>query len=77
MARMKYDPEYHKNLKVATTKGPLADVRGDRRRLECGVDVRTGLPCYILDRKQVISQEDVWALGVGYDKLPSVSNIRK
>jgi len=78
MARKRYDPEYHQNLRIATTPGPIGDVRGgSRKRLEVGVDVRTGLPCYILDRRDVISQEDVFALGLGIDRLPAVSNIRK
>jgi len=78
MRKTKYDPEIHVNLRTATTKGPIADVRGgDRRRLEVGVDARTGRPVYVLDRREVISQEDAWAMGTGADRLPAVSNIRK
>jgi hypothetical protein len=77
MAKQKYDPAIHKNLKIATTKGPIADVRGNRRRLEHGVNIETGLPVYVLDRRDILTLEDVWALGAGYDRLPPVSNIRK
>jgi len=73
----RYDPEYHKNLKLANTKGPIASVRGNRARLESGVDIRTGQPVYILDRRDVLTLQDVWALSVGHDKLPPASNIRK
>jgi len=69
---IKYNPEIHKNLRRATTR------LKNGHRLETAVDVSdNNAQVFVLDRREVLSLEDGYALSVGKERLPPPSNIRR
>ena len=68
----RYNPEIHRNLRPATTK------LKNGHRIETAIDISNdNMQVFILDRREVLSLEDGFALSAFKDKLPPVSNIRK
>lgn len=71
---MRFDPDKHR------LAGPANKYRGmdpELRRLEIAYDRRTNEMLYVLDRKEIISDEDAWALSGGRDKLKPLTNTRR
>jgi len=69
---MRYDPARHRNLRPAT------DNHASSGRVEVAIDIVTGKQVFILDRKEVLSNEDGFAISTNRVKLPSaISNIRR
>jgi len=65
----RYNPEIHKNLRPATS------CLKNGHRIETAIDISDGnVQIFILDRREVLSLEDGFALSAMKDRLPPVSN---
>lgn len=71
---MRYDPDKHR-LAGPANKYPGMDPQ--LRRLEIAYDRKTNEMFYVLDRREIISDEDAWALSGGRDRLKPIYNLRR
>ena len=69
---MRYDPERYVGLKPATTIPGVGS-----RRVETATDRVTGRMVFVLDRKEILPEEDGFALSVGRDSIADISNLRR
>jgi hypothetical protein len=71
---VKFDPEKHR---LAGPANNYTGMHPSLNRLEIAFDRKTGRQLYVLDRKEIISTEDAFALSTGRDRLKEITNIRR
>ena len=71
----RFDRSQYKNIRLATNVPGLTLNEG--HRLETAEHVESGAQVFVLDRREIISAEDGFALGTGKDKIPPTSGSYK
>jgi len=71
MKGKKFDRSQYKNLRPATKVEGMELHEG--HRLEVAEHREKGNQVFVLDRREIISAEDGFALGTGKDKIPPTS----
>jgi hypothetical protein len=67
----RFDRNLYKNLRPATSVPGLKLIEG--HRIEVAEHLETGVQVFVLDRKEIISAEDGFALSTGKVKMPPTS----
>jgi len=65
----------YKNLRPATNVPGL--ILHDGHRVEVAENIETGEQVFVLDRHEIISAEDGFALSTGKDRIPATSSSYK
>ena len=68
----RFDRSQYRNLRLATNVEGLKLNEG--HRLEVAEHIVTGVQVFVLDRREIISAEDGFALGTGKDRIPPTSS---
>jgi hypothetical protein len=71
---MRFDPSRHVNLQRANS---YSGMHPELYRLETAYDIKDQRNVFVLDRKEIISDEDAFALSSGKEQLKSLTNIRR
>jgi len=73
-SKMKFDSEKYRIIGQANQ---YAGMDKNLKRLEIAIHKVTGEQVFVLDRKEIISDEDGFALSFGREKLKSLTNLRR